>query len=206
MANSVLHGALPYMVKGARYTIQVVGLGTTGAPANFGTADSEVSKDGAAFADCTEEVTNISTGQYYITLTGDETNCTLIGFRTLTTGTPSATVANSTALRQNTRILPVLESGTAQAGAAGTITLAAAAVPYDLSGCLVRTTGGTGGGGGSGSLNNQVRQITAYDTSTKVATIAPNWETNPASGTTYEILFTELAAFTASVRGGGVIR
>ena len=39
--------------------------------------DSEISKDGGAFADCTNEATEIgSTGIYYLELTTTETNCT----------------------------------------------------------------------------------------------------------------------------------
>lgn len=92
------------------------------------------------------------------------------------------------------RVLPSLTTGTAQAGAAGSITLASGGPAYDLSGCIVKTTGGTGGGGGSGSLGNQARIITAYNTTTKVATIEPNWETNPDVTTTYAVLLTEMAA------------
>ena len=88
------------------------------------------------------------------------------------------------------RILSVVESGTAQAGAGGSITLAAGAAAFPLTGCFVRTTGGTGGGG-TGGANNQARKIVSYNTATKVATILPNWEVNPASDTTYEILLPE---------------
>ena len=56
----------------------------------------------------------------------------------------------------------------------------------------MRTTGGTGGGG-AGGANNQARVITAYNTSTLVATVVPNWETTPDSTTTYDILATDLA-------------
>lgn len=70
-------------------------------------------------------------------------------------------------------------TGTAQAGAAGSITLAAGAPSTDLTGFVVETTGGTGTG--------QARVITAYNTTTKVATVYPNWTTNPDATTTYAV-------------------
>lgn len=70
-------------------------------------------------------------------------------------------------------------AGTAQAGAAGTITLAAGAPATDLTGFVIETTGGTGAG--------QTRVITAYNTGTKVATIYPNWTTPPNATTGYAV-------------------
>jgi hypothetical protein len=77
--------------------------------------------------------------------------------------------------------LSSLATGTAQAGAAGTITLAAGATATDnlYNGCRIATTGGTGAG--------QARIITDYNGTSKVATIQPNWITNPGADTTYEI-------------------
>lgn len=75
-----------------------------------------------------------------------------------------------------------VRSNTAQAGAAGTITLdASASATTDFYvGCLVYLTGGTGAG--------QMRVITAYNGGTKVATIAPNWATNPDNTSTFAVL------------------
>jgi hypothetical protein len=72
--------------------------------------------------------------------------------------------------------------GTAQAGAAGTITLAAAAVATDsyYVGAVVKILEGTGVG--------QSRLITAYVGSTKVATVANNWTTNPDNTSVYAVL------------------
>ena len=70
-------------------------------------------------------------------------------------------------------------SGTAQAGAASTITLAAGAPSTSLVGLVLATTGGTGPG--------QTRVITAYNTSTKVATIYPAWTVEPDATTTYTV-------------------
>ena len=202
MANSVTHAALPYPIKGCRYTIGIPYLDADGDPTDPTTPDTEVSKDGGAYADCTEEATTISgtaTGSGYITLTGDEMNASLVMVCAKASSGPKSTLATI-----YPRVLPILESGTAQAGAAGTITLASGASAYNLSGCIVRTTGGTGGAGGSGSLGNQARMITAYNTSTKVATVSPNWETTPANDTTYEVLVTETSGVVLAMAAGTI--
>ena len=50
--------------------------------------DSEVSKDGAAFADCTNEATEIgSTGIYYLDLTSTEMNADTVAVQVKTTST-----------------------------------------------------------------------------------------------------------------------
>lgn len=73
------------------------------------------------------------------------------------------------------------ESGTAQAGGATTITLAAdeSAVDDAYNGKQIEITGGTGSG--------QVRIISDYVGSTKVATVSAAWDTNPDATSTYEI-------------------
>ena len=77
--------------------------------------------------------------------------------------------------------LSALASGTAQAGAATTITLASGATATTdiYKGARIATTGGTGAG--------QSRMITTYNGTTKVATIDPAWVTNPDATTAYEI-------------------
>lgn len=72
--------------------------------------------------------------------------------------------------------------GTAQAGAAGTVTLDAGASAIDnfFRYGVVVITSGTGGG--------QFRTITGYVGSTKVATVDRNWDTNPASDSVLAIL------------------
>lgn len=186
MANHISHAALPYPIYGARYTLALPFLDATGAPIDPTTPDTEISKDGGASTDCTEEVTPISTGAGYITLTSTEMTCDLAVIQAKAASGPKTTLAAFTPRR-----LPILASGTAQAGAAGTITLAAGASAQDdyYVGCIVRTTGGTGGAAGA----CQARVIMDYVGSTQVATIAPNWETNPANDTTYDLLLTEMA-------------
>lgn len=76
----------------------------------------------------------------------------------------------------------MVHSGTAQAGAAGSITLASGASSTDdlYKGMLVKIYGATGAG--------QARTITAYNGTTKVATVAWNWITNPDSTSTYALI------------------
>lgn len=78
--------------------------------------------------------------------------------------------------------LQSIRSNTAQAGAAGTITLdASASATNDFYlNTLVLLTGGTGAG--------QVRRISDYVGSTKVASVVPNWTTTPDNTSTFAIL------------------
>jgi hypothetical protein len=75
----------------------------------------------------------------------------------------------------------VTEAGTAQAGAAQTITFRSTAVATDdyYKDQLVTITGGTGAG--------QTNRVLFYTGSTKVATMAKPWETNPSATSTYEV-------------------
>ena len=77
--------------------------------------------------------------------------------------------------------LTALASDTAQAGAAGTITLAAGeSATSDLfNGTRILIHTGTGAGQG--------RIITDYDGGTKIATVLPVWTTNPDNTSQYEI-------------------
>lgn len=78
--------------------------------------------------------------------------------------------------------LQTIRSGTAQAGAAGSITLDASASSvtdfYDH--CTVYITGGTGVG--------QHQIITAYNGTTKVALVDENWKTTPDNTSTFAIM------------------
>lgn len=194
MANFIGHGALPYPIKGARFTIGVPYLDGTGTPVDPGTPDTERSIDGAAFADCTEETTTVSgsNGTGYITLTGDEMNGSIIFVAAKVTSGPKPTLAELTP-----RVLPIVRSNTCQANSASTTAIkldaSASAIDDAYTGCILKTTGGTGAGGGSGSLNNAARMIVDYDGTTKVATVSPALETGPDATTTFDILHTEFA-------------
>lgn len=71
------------------------------------------------------------------------------------------------------------ETGLAQAGAAGTITLAAAASATTDLYKFIRIVAGTGKG--------QERTISAYNGTTKVATVTGNWAITPDTTTRYEV-------------------
>jgi hypothetical protein len=75
----------------------------------------------------------------------------------------------------------VLRANVATAGAAGTITLdAGASATADLyNGAIISLVSGTGAG--------QSRRITDYSVTTQIASVEPNWITNPASGTEFVI-------------------
>ncbi|HSF93781.1 MAG TPA: DUF2460 domain-containing protein [Thermohalobaculum sp.] len=92
-------------------------------------------------------------------------------------------------------------AGTAQAGAAASITLAAAQADWPdhgvddtYNGTTIRIAAGTGVG--------QVRRITDYVGATKVATVAPAFVTAPDATSTYEIeLFTYMKDIVKPVEG-----
>jgi hypothetical protein len=71
------------------------------------------------------------------------------------------------------------QDNTAQAGGAAAITLAAGATSSDLAGFVITLDGGTGEG--------QTRVITAYNGTTKVASVYPDWGTNPDNTSTYVV-------------------
>src|SRR3990172_7681633 len=112
MANHISHAAQPW-VKGCRFTLEVPYLDADGDPLDPTTPDTERSIDGAAFADCTEEVTVITGGNGfgYISLTGDEMNGSLIVIAAKVASGPKATLGSF-----HPRVLPVLRSGTAIGG------------------------------------------------------------------------------------------
>jgi hypothetical protein len=88
----------------------------------------------------------------------------------------------------------VVHAGTAQAGAATTVTLAAGAsstTDYYV-GQVVRVYGGTGAGQG--------RVVTAYNGTTKVATVSRAWATNPDNTSTYAVMAVDAAKLDATLR------
>lgn len=91
----------------------------------------------------------------------------------------------------------VITSGTAQAGAASTITLSAAASALAslFIGNTIELTGGTGSG--------QERTITDYNGSTKVARVDSAWTTPPDATSTYEVTPSLLIDSIGTTFGGG---
>jgi hypothetical protein len=196
MANSASHAALPYPIRQARFTVGIGYLDADGDPTDPTTPDTEISKDGGTFADNAEEVTTVSgtNGTGIITLSGAEMDCSIAQLAAKVASGPKASLIPDI----RPQVLGILYSGTATAGAAGSITLATdvPAIAKLLIGCIVRTTGGTGAGG-TGGANNQARVITAFSTG-RVATVVPNWEVTTDATTTYEILVTERSLFRAA--------
>ena len=91
--------------------------------------------------------------------------------------TPSAVSGNITLTTTSSKH----DTGTAQAGASTTITLKSASSSTDdyFNGLYITITGGTGSG--------QIRIITDYVGSTKVATVDRAWTTTPNATSTYSI-------------------
>lgn len=185
---------MPYPVRGARYSLLLPYLDATGTPTDPVTPDTEVSKDGAAFADCTEEATVISgaNGMAFLTLTGAETDCSLLALAAKVASGPKATVA-----ALSPRLLPSLRSGTAAAGGASSLTLDAGASAVDdyYTGCILRA-------GASGSAATEARVITDYIGSTKVATVSPAWEVTPGA-VAFDVLLTDVAVASISAAAAG---
>lgn len=151
-------------------------VGSTGAAVNGTNANTLSGHDpGATLA----SQTNITAGT--ITTTTNLTNLPAITANWITAAgiadgaIDRATFAADTGLQS-------ARSNTAQAGAAGTITLdASASATTDFyKGAWIVLTGGTGVG--------QTRLCTAYNGSTKVATVHRNWATNPDNTSTFAIM------------------
>lgn len=89
----------------------------------------------------------------------------------------SATTSGDVAIETST----AERTGTAQAGAATTITLDSGASATDdaYKGMVLRVTGGTGAG--------QIREILSYAGATKIAEVSRAWGTNPDGTSTFRI-------------------
>ncbi len=176
--------ALDQPIYGSHYLVSFPILDADGDPVTGATGlDSEVSIDLGTFTDCTNEATELATssGVYYLYLTGAEMTGKIITVRIQTTSAGAKTTVLS--------ILPVrmqiITTGTAQAGAASTITLAASTskVDNDLAGYYVRCNNNSPSG-----VQYATRKIISNVASTQVATVESAWGTNPSSATTYDIL------------------
>lgn len=150
------------------------------------TPDSERSIDQGTFADCTNEMTEIATnsGVYYLDLTATETTG-----KTVVVIAKSATAGmKTTTLVIPIKRMPILRSGTAQAGAGSTITLdsGASAKNGAYAGMYIQCSNNS-----PSNVQGQTRKIISYVGSTKVATVEAAWGTNPSSATTFDILVPE---------------
>lgn len=173
MANSITHASLRTPIRGAKYTVELFFATWVDDPLAFA---AYVSKDGAAFAACTESLdvinglTNGSAG--YLTLTAAEMTADILQLAIY----DGRDGSQPSFLEIRPANLPVLASGVAAAGAAGSVDLAASASGYE--GQIVMLTSGTGAG--------QARHIKSV--SGVAVNVPTNWETNPVPGTGYEIL------------------
>lgn len=139
-----------------------------------------VSKNGAAWATPAGTVTEVGNGLYYYTAAAAEVDT--VGFLAL--ALLRTDVLTSIPI---TQIIPnqtrrVVATGTAAAGAAGTITLAAGSSgTNDIYKYLgVDIISGTGAG--------QSRVIYGYVGATRVASIEPDWVTTPDTTSVYELV------------------
>ena len=176
--------AHPFPIYNARFRFQFPILDADGDLVSGAAAlDSEVSQNSGTFADAVNEATEIATasGMYFLDLVATEmdTKSSTVIVKTSTAG------AKTTPITLHPVRLPVIRTGTAQAGAATTITLDAGASAVDdfYNGCWVNITNDS-----PANVLGQARQITDYVGSTKVATVSDAWGTNPSVASTFEIL------------------
>lgn len=189
MANHISHAALPYPIRGCRYTLLVPYLNISGIPVDPTTPDTEISKDAGSFTDCVEEVTTItgSNGLGYITLTGDETDCSMAALAAKVASGPNNTLATL-----YPRVLAPFVSGSILTATADTITISSNAPNFDIRGSIIQISSGNS----TSTLTkkfNQARTIISYNVATKVATVAPGWDGIPSLSWAYTILINETA-------------
>lgn len=139
--------------------------------------DSEISKDGGSFADCTNEATEIgSTGIYTLDLSATEMSAEEIIVQVKTSST------NAFIPVREIRTEPCLDSGVVSAtGSSTTILLrsAASSVNDFYNGADIEIVRGTGAG--------QVRTIVDYVGSSVTATVDRAWVTEPDTTSVYLI-------------------
>ncbi len=182
-ATGLRNNALPYPVYGAPYAVVVPIFDADG---DFVTGaaglDSEVSKNGDTFADCTNEATEIATnsGMYYLSLTGAEMTADVVAaiIKTSTAG------AKTTPVVLYPRKLVPIRTGTSAGGDTAYITLDASASGLDdfYNGMLcVATIDG----------NVEARIITDYTGSNQRAAVTPAWNVAPDADDTFIVYLPE---------------
>lgn len=178
-ATGLRNNALPYPIYGAPWTV-VVPIFDADGDLVVGAAglDSEVSKNGDTFADCTNEATQIATdsGMYYLTLTGTEMTADVVAVivKTSTSG------AKTTPIVLYPKKLVTIRSGTSAGGDTAYITLdgSASAVDDFYNGMLVVATIDT---------VVEARIIADYTGSNQRAAVTPAWNTAPDADDTFVI-------------------
>jgi hypothetical protein len=181
--TAMRNNALPYPVYGAPFALSFPILDNDGDTVTGAAGiDSEVSKNGDTFADCTNEATEIATssGLYYLLLTATEMTADIVSIIVKT----STTDAKTTVLTLYPRKLVPLRSGTSQGGAAGYITLDASAGGLDdmWNGCLCVATIDS---------NVEARIIDDYNGSNQQASVTPDWNVAPDADDTFVLYLPE---------------
>ena len=159
-----MHG--PYrVIRNAPYPLRRKDSGTT----------LNLSKDGGALAAATNTPaeTPAASGIYYNELTATEMSCDHLFYK----GNAGASFDTGTLVPE-----PAFDSGVAQGGSSTTITLRAAGPSFGLVGTMVEIVRGTG-------KDSTPRMITDYDTTTKVATVRPDWSTTPDNTSVYIVFW-----------------
>jgi hypothetical protein len=191
MRNNVL----PYPVRGLPYIVTFPILDADGDLVTGAAGpDSLVSLNGDTFAAVNPgEAVEIATasGMYYLSLTAAEMAANIVTI-IVKTSTPGA---KTTPLTLYPRVLSQIRAATAQTGVAGSITLDTNASARDdyYNGCIIYIHTGTG--------NGQVRTITDYIGSTKVASVSPDFITSPSSDSQFYIYITDIGSNPALVMG-----
>lgn len=169
------------------------GVATNADSTPVGTINKNGTDDGAV----TVTVTNIDAGRYKAAFTipatyvpGDVIN--------LTIAATVSSVAGKACVWHRKVGMGVVQSGTATAGGAATITIQTALGANSRGvGCIVVLVAGTGAG--------QAGIVTNYVDSTKVVTVGRNWVTNPDSTTVYVILPCDAPKVDANLKVTGVV-
>jgi hypothetical protein len=172
------NNATTYPVYGLPWGIVFPLLDADGDPISPSSPDSEVSKNGDTFADCTNEATELATssGSCYLLLTGTEMTADVVTVQIKSTG------AKTTVITLYPAKLAILSTGTCQgSNDTGDIQLASGEPAVDdfYNGCICAATIDS---------TLEVRIINDYVGSTKVGEVAPAWNTaQPDSNDTYTI-------------------
>lgn len=187
--TAIRSNALPYPIYGAPWTVvypvfDADGDLVTGASS----PDSEVSKNGDTFADCTNEATEIATnsGWYYTSLTATEMTADAVAFQ-LKSGTAGMKTAP---ILLQPRKLVTVHSGTSASDGSATDTIVldsnASAVDDYYNGMVCIATIDS---------NVEVRVISDYVGSSKTASVVPDWNVAPDSDDTFIVKLPEGALF-----------
>lgn len=171
-------------IYGCKYRALFQFLDSSGDPIAAGSATAVLSRDSADYASIGDTVHEVGTdtGLCYADLAYTETLYKQIKLKVTSTGA----IAHIEDLFPQR--MPVLHSGTAQAGGTSQLTLASGASNKDDAyvGCYLRLSNNTPAG-----VQGDCHKILTYNGTTKVATVDAAWAGTPTSSTTYEVLVPE---------------